>query len=236
MLSKIKMRFGKFIVPDRDYRALVLENWGIKLFSLVMTLTLWFYVTSKGKAEMALTVPLELRNIPKKMAVVGNVTKNLEVRVQGQERVLRNITVGKQVSGILDLSSSRAGENTIRISPEDINRPAGVSVTYFSPYEIKVRLEPIVQKRAILIPRTQGRPAAGYVFTGAKSMPAMILLEGPQGVMQALTTIRTMPIDIEGLREPVSVTPKIDYQGRPITIVEKDISVTVTIRKRRGRK
>ena len=85
----------------------MLENWGIKLVSLGLSLTLWFYVTSKGKTEMTLTVPLELRNIPQNMAVVGNVAGSLEVRVQGQERVLRDITIVKKVVGIIDLSTDQ---------------------------------------------------------------------------------------------------------------------------------
>ncbi|HXY54602.1 MAG TPA: YbbR-like domain-containing protein, partial [Nitrospirota bacterium] len=68
-----------------DYRKLLLDNWGIKMVSLGLSLTLWFYVTSKGKTEMTLTVPLEMRNIPQGMTVVGDVAGSLEVRVQGQE-------------------------------------------------------------------------------------------------------------------------------------------------------
>ena len=64
-----------------DYRKLLFDNWGIKLVSLGLSLTLWFYVTSKGKTEMTLTVPLELRNIPQGMTVVGDVAGSLEMRV-----------------------------------------------------------------------------------------------------------------------------------------------------------
>src|SRR5574342_1053408 len=113
-----------------DYRKLLLDNWGIKLVSLGLSLSLWFYVTSKGKTEMTLSVPLELRNIPQQLAIVGNVTGSLEVRVQGQERVLRDITIGKKVYGVLDLSMASAGENIVPISPDDIRRPSGVTVMH----------------------------------------------------------------------------------------------------------
>ena len=107
-----------------EVRKLLFENWGIKLLSLALAVSLWFYVTSKGKTEMTLTVPLELRDIPQDMAVVGNVAGSLEVRVQGQERVLRDITIGKKVFGVLDLSLTRVGENVVPISPDDIRRPS----------------------------------------------------------------------------------------------------------------
>ncbi len=103
-----------------NLRGMLVENWGIKLISLGLSLMLWFYVTSKGKTEMTLTVPLELRSIPQNMAVVGPVASSLEVRVQGQERLLRDITTGKKLVGILDLSMTKEGENTVRLSPDDI--------------------------------------------------------------------------------------------------------------------
>ena len=81
---------------------------------------------------MTLTIPIELRNPPQDMAVVGDVASSLEVRVQGQERALRDITIGKKVVCIADLSMTKVGENTVRISPDDISRPAGVAVTYMS--------------------------------------------------------------------------------------------------------
>src|SRR5512147_2615411 len=127
-----------------NLRSLVFDNWGIKLLSLGLSLTLWFFVTSKGKTEITLSVPLELRNIPQNMAVVGDVTGSLEVRVQGQERALRDVSSGKKVVGVLDLSRSKVGENTIRLSPDDIQRPSGVSIAYLSPSGVKVKLEPLV--------------------------------------------------------------------------------------------
>ena len=183
---------------------------------------------------MALTVPLELRNVPQNMAVVGDVVGSLEMRIQGQERLLRDITIGKKVFGLLDLSSAKSGQNTFRLSPDDISRPTGVSVTHISPYEIIVRLEPLVRKRVILVPSTQGSPASGYVFTGAKAIPEMITVEGPEGVVQMLGTMRTFPVDMEGAKGTFTVTPRIDYQGKTVTIIDKDIRVELSIRKRRG--
>src|SRR5512144_431527 len=129
-----------------DLKKILFENWGIKLLSLGLSLSLWFYVTSKGKTEITLTVPLELRNIPQNMAVVGDVTGTLEVRVQGQERALRDVSSGKKVFGVLDLSRAKVGENTIRLSPDDIQRPSGVAVAYLSPSEVRVKLEPLVRR------------------------------------------------------------------------------------------
>jgi len=40
-----------------------------------------------------------------------------------------------------------------------------------------------------------------------------------------------MPIDIERARENITIEPRIDYEGRPIRILEKGITVRVFITK-----
>jgi YbbR domain-containing protein len=196
--------------------------------------TLWFYVTSKGKSEMSITVPLEFRNIPAGMTVVGDVPGTLDVRVQGQERALRDIGAGKKVAGAVDLSAAKEGENVIRISPDDIRRPLGVFVTHLAPYEITVSMERLVRKDIKLKPVILGRPAAGLRLDGVSVNPPKITLEGPASVVNELTFLATMPIDIRGSRESFTVEPKIDYQGKPVKILEKDITVRIFIRKEKA--
>ena len=212
-----------------NLRSLFVENWGIKLISLGLSLMLWFYVTSKGKTEMTLTVPLELRNIPQNMAVVGPVASSLEVRVQGQERVLRDITTGKKLVGILDLSMTKEGENVVRLSPDDISRPAEVSVTHMSLSEVKVRLEPLIRKTFRLKPVVHGVPASGYRLKNIVITPPKISVEGPSSVIKMLDSLQTMPIDIQGAAENRSIEPKIDYQGQSVKLIEKNVEVRIII-------
>jgi len=214
-----------------DLRRIFFENWPIKLASLLLAVSLWFYVTSKGKTEMSLTVPLELRNIPQAMAVVGDVPGTVEARFQGQERALREIAAGKKVVGAVDLSQGKEGENIIRISPDDIRKPSGVTVTHLSPYEIIVKLDRIVRKTIRLKPVLTGTPAGGYRLGTVSVSPPRITLEGPSGSIAALTALQTMPIDIAGMKEPMTVEPRIDYRGKPFKIIEQDVHIHIGIQK-----
>lgn len=212
-----------------NFRNILFDNLGIKLVSLALSLTLWIYVTSKGKTEMTLTVPLELRNIPRDMAVVGDVVSSLEARVQGQERALRDITMGKKVIGILDLSMAKVGDNSVRISPDDIQRPSGVAVTHMSLSEVRIKLEPLIRKTFQLKPVLHGAPARGYRLTRIAVTPPKISIEGPASVVKTMGSLRTMPIDIQGAAGNLSIGARIDYQGRPVKLLEKNIEVRITI-------
>jgi len=212
-----------------NLRSMLVDNWGIKLISLGLSLMLWFYVTSKGKTEMTLTVPLELRSIPQNMAVVGNVAGSLEVRIQGQERILRDTTVAEKMVGIIDLSMTKVGENTVHISPDDIKRPPDVTVTHMSLSEMKVKLEPLVRKTFRLKPILHGAPAAGHRLTKIIVTPPKISVEGPESLMTALSVLQTLPIDIQDAKENMTVEPKIDYQGQPVKLLEKNIAIRIII-------
>ncbi len=212
-----------------NLRALFSDNWSIKLLSLVCSIALWLYVMSTGKTEMTLSIPLELRNIPQGMAVVGDVTSSIEVRVQGQERVLGDSAFSKKVAGILDLSMAREGDNLVRFSPDDIKRPDGVTVTHMSLSEVRVKLEPVVRRTFRLRPLLDGVPLDGYRVYSVSVVPVKISVEGPASVMNMLAKLETMPIDIQGMRQSLTIEPKIDYQGMPIKLLDKDIVVRVTI-------
>ena len=47
--------------------------------------------------------------------------------------------------------------------------------------------------------------------------------------MQSLDSLQTMPIDIQGDHENLTVEPKIDYQGKQVKILEKNITVHITL-------
>ena len=212
-----------------DLRKSLFDNWGIKLLAFGFSLVLWFYVTSKGKTEMTLTIPIELRNIPQDMAVVGDVAASLEVRIQGQERILRDITTGKKLVCLADLSSTRIGENVVHISPDDIRRPLGTTITYLSRTELAVKLEPLIRKTFRLRPVLSGVPAPGFRVEKVTVVPSRITVEGPAGVLHAIERLHTMPIDIQGIHETTSVEPRINYQGKQVKIIEKNISVQITL-------
>jgi YbbR domain-containing protein len=212
-----------------DIRRWLTDNWSIKLLSLGLAVALWFYVTSTGKTELTLTVPIELRNIPAGMTVVGDVTGSLEVRVQGQERVMGDSAFSKKIVALLDLSLTKEGENAVPLSPDDIRRPAGTIITHLSQTEVKIKLERLVRKTFRLRPVLHGTPAAGYRLAGVAVTPAKIVLEGPASVMQTIDRLETMPIDIQRASQSMSVEPRIDYQGKPVKPLEKNITVRVNI-------
>lgn len=210
-------------------RGWIFDNWSIKLLSLGLSLTLWFYVSSTGNTELTLSIPVEIRNIPAGMVIVGDVTGSLDVRMQGPERVLRDESLGTKVMAVLDLKNAREGQNAIRISPYDIKRPGGTTVTHLSHSAVNVRLEHLMRKKLKVKPVLRGAPATGYRVAGMSVVPSAVVMEGPASVMKTINMVETMPIDIQRASHSITVEPRIDDQGKPVKLIEKNVAVRVTI-------
>jgi len=122
-------------------KALLLDNVLIKIVSLVFAVLLWFYVNSKGSAEIEIAVPLELRNVPARLVVVGDMIDDVTVRVRGRERILEEIAL-KPPRAVLDLTDAREGTNVLVLNPSAIAVPANAQIVRISPRRVSVRLGP----------------------------------------------------------------------------------------------
>lgn len=210
----------------------LLENWPIKLTSFVLALSLWLYVTSTGKTEVSLAVPLELKNIPAGMVVVGDLPKSVDIRVHGQERLLRDAGSSKKIVGTIDLSGAKQGRNRIQMRPDSFRKPSGAAITHIGITDLSVFLDRLVRKAVELKPVVHGAPARGFRVASVAAVPPRITVSGPAGAMANVFTLPTMPIDVSGVSETFTVDrPQVDYQGRPLTVEESDFKIRITIRK-----
>jgi YbbR domain-containing protein len=119
-------------------KALWLDNVLIKIVSLVFAVILWFYVNSKGVVEMDIAVPLELRNLPSNLTIIGDIMDDVNVRVKSRERILRGMAESR-IHAVLDLAGAHAGENIYWLDAAVIERPADVQIERISPRWIRIR-------------------------------------------------------------------------------------------------
>ena len=122
-------------------KTLLLDNYLIKIVSLVFAVILWFYVNARGGAEIEIAVPLEVRNVPARLVVVGNMIDEVTVHIKGRERILESIT-SSPPRGVLDLTDAREGNNVLFLNPSAITVPANVQIIRISPRRIPIQLGP----------------------------------------------------------------------------------------------
>ncbi|HEY5594306.1 MAG TPA: CdaR family protein [Nitrospiria bacterium] len=119
-------------------KARLLDNVLIKIISLVFAVILWFYVNSKGVVERDIAVPLEFRNLPANLTIIGDVLDEVNVRVKSRERILRGMAESR-IHAVLDLAGAHAGENVYFLDAAAVERPEDVQIERISPRRIRIR-------------------------------------------------------------------------------------------------
>jgi hypothetical protein len=117
-------------------RALVVENWPLKLMSVVFAMGLWLFVAAEERTEAVFTVPLELVDPPPGVEVTSLSVETVIVRVVGRGSLLQRLHE-TDFQARLSLKNIRPGRFVLRIQPDGVSVPPGVHVLRVTPSEVR---------------------------------------------------------------------------------------------------
>jgi YbbR domain-containing protein len=209
-------------------KKLFLENLGLKIAAVLLSIVLWLFVTSRGQSEMSIDVPLEFKNMPSGIEMVNHNIKTISLNIKGQEGVIKNIKPS-DIRVAVDLSKARKGEGVYYIERDDVKLPRMITVTSINPMSIKVTTEETVSKTAKVQPIIIGEPGKGYFIKSIDVIPQSVLIEGVRSEVIKTGIIKTEPLDITGFNESISQDLKIDLYGRNIRPRINTVTVRVVI-------
>jgi uncharacterized protein (TIGR00159 family) len=89
-------------------------------------------------------VPVEFSNLPRTMEIADVSRRAVQVEMRGGAWVLDSVDPSQLVAA-LDLSNVRPGQNSVRIRPEILRLPPGISVDLVLPSTLDVRLDSAVR-------------------------------------------------------------------------------------------
>src|SRR4051794_40589969 len=175
------------------------HNWLTKLFSLAVATMLWIAIAGQTNSEIGMNIPVEYRNIPSRLEVVGDTTNTVEVRLRGSSALIREISP-KDVSATLDLAGVRPGEKIVQLTFQNVKAPFGVDVVRVNPSQVRLNLENTVSKTVPVVVQLEGDPAAGFELGNVSVSPSSVEVEGPESKMRTLETMPTAAVEVEGRR------------------------------------
>ena len=68
------------------------RHWLLKLLSLVIGASLRYFVVGEDQVEMAVTIPIELQNLPADLVTANQYKKDIEVSVRGAGRLIQEMS------------------------------------------------------------------------------------------------------------------------------------------------
>lgn len=175
------------------------RNPGLKVMAVLLASTLWFTVAGEHDVERTMRVPLEFRNKPALMEIVGDPPTTVDVRVLGSSAVLSRMEPGEVVA-VLDLSNARPGSRLFNMRTENVRSPYGVDVLQVTPSTISLELERSARRMLKVLPAVEGEPAPGFVIGPVTTSPAEVEVVGPESHIRDLTSATTEPVQVVGAR------------------------------------
>lgn len=211
-------------------RTFLARNTSLKLLSIMLAVSLWFYVSYRGESEMSLEASVEFKGVPAGSEILRQSIRKVSVSVQGYEQAIHRLRPS-DIRVVIDLSGAKKGENTISLDKDNVLLPRSLKVQRIEPPSVKVSLDETAARVIPIRPFITGSPEKPFVLAGIKTSPSTVRIEGPKSEVDRINLLRTDPIDITGFDEDLTQTAKLNLNGKAVRPDVSEVSVTLTIRK-----
>jgi YbbR domain-containing protein len=205
------------------------RNPGLKIVSLALAAVLWLTLAGEHVVERNLRVPLEFRNIPEALEIVGNAPESVDVRLRGSSAVLSRVVPGEIVA-VIDLATARAGSRLFHIRTDEVRAPYGVEVAQVVPATLALELERSARRHVPVVPAVEGDPAPGFVVGRVLADPASVEIVGPESRVRQVAEATTEPVTVKDAHARVRDGVTIGVLDASVRLVQaQSAQVTVEI-------
>ncbi|BBM89054.1 hypothetical protein COTS27_00742 [Spirochaetota bacterium] len=199
-----------------------------KLFSILASLFIFFYMKGQDITEKNLLIPL---NIVKNqdLSIANKIPDDITVFVSGTKDVLLNLDVNRMYAEI-DITTD--GEGTYVYKPILKGFTDNIQVLRTSPTEIEVTISALERKLIEVIPELIGAPHPDYYLVRYSVKPRRLWVTGPNEILSDVTTIQTEPISIENIKSNKEINVLLNKSVHPLINVDrtKQFSVFLYLR------
>lgn len=213
-------------------RALLFEDWGLKLLALAITMGLWYAVTAARAPATSRQrdVPLEFF-LPEGVDIGNDPLDEVDVVLEGSQAKLAEINARNLVARV-DVTQLGLGDRVVRLSDRNVTMdlPTGVRIVDITPRSVTLRLEPVVEREVEVEARFEGSPPAGFAVRGVEITPPVVRVRGPESHVRAAERAYTETISLEGQRGSLAFPQvAVDIPDRKVTPLASAVAVRVEI-------
>ena len=176
---------------------------GLKMLAIALASLLWLTVAGEHVVERSLRVPLEFRNIPEALEIVGNAPDTVDVRLRGSSALLSRLQPGEIVA-VLDLGTARD-----RARGSSTSAPTKCARRSASRWRRSCRRRWRSSSRSRrggavpVVPAIEGDPAPGFVVGRMTADPATVEIVGPDSRVRQVAEATTEPVSVKDAKTRV---------------------------------
>lgn len=205
-----------------------LRTWGLRLLALGIAIALWFSISLEDREALSeRIVEASVSYGRPRGYIVMNPEPSVRVRVRGSSKQIRELNP-YQVNAQVELTQPAPGNFSISLGPENVLVPEGLEVVSVDPRLIQVDLELEITRRVPVVPQIIGKPAAGAVAEEPAVFPSLVLVSGPESLVQKIESLQTIPISLDGQSLNIEVEVPV-LPPDPLVQIVQPSRVTVSI-------
>ena len=130
----------------------ITRHWELKLLALGFSVALWLFVMSSERSDLILSAPLEFEGLASGLSLAPERPDSVDVQVHALRGSLSRLTPD-QIKVRISLAGATSGEIALRVLPEHVIVPSGITVVRVNPSRLRVMLEASIAPRAEVVPR-----------------------------------------------------------------------------------
>ena len=204
-------------------------NIWLKAASLIFAIALWFFVMLGGRSQITLDIPLIFTNLPPEFVAVEH-AESISVSIEGQQRVIQNLRQN-EIQAVIDISDIKTGKSFFTLSKENIKLPKSLIVTAFDPETVSLKVETQLKKTVKVKPAVVGLPEKGFAIVDINVEPAKLDIEGPKSIVRKIYSVKTEPMDINGINSDLTYKANLDISDSRIKKSINKVEVSISVKK-----
>ena len=200
-----------------------------KVLAVVLAVFVWFLARKSGEPiQMSFYAPVVFKNISPSFQVTSD-PPQVNIVVYTNSRDSFN---PQEIQAVIDLDKAQEGTLSYVLTENHILSPVKVEITRIHPSQITVRIEELIEKSFSIKPRYQGTPKKGYLMRDIRIIPDTLTMRGPRSVLEKLDHVSAHEIELEGLKESVTMRVDLDLPRGNVQIIDQNVdfySAEITI-------
>lgn len=214
----------------KTFLHLIFRNIGWKVLSLALAAIVWITIHREPIIFSVLAAPVQFRNVPPNLETSSNIVESVDIETRGPAELLRSLSE-KKVAVVLDFSSVREpGERTFTIERKNTNLPRGVDIVRIIPSQLRFVFEARVVRKVPVEPQFSGILPAGLRIVATATVPPELAIIGPESEVRKIATLRTDPVDLNGLSEDRNVRVSAFLPNSQLRFMDShDVTVKVSV-------
>lgn len=196
-------------------------NYGlVAALCLLLVSGAWFTFTRGKTSFSSLEVPIEIIKKHSDMDIVSTNPNKFKIILSGPGVLMRTININ-DINLFLRINDDKPGTYIYNITEKNLSLPPGIKLVKINPSYVAVKLDKIIEKELDVQVNWIGKIDPDILITKCLIFPLKVKIQGPQTVLDTMSTIYTEPIKVDNIRDSGSVDIRLALPPT-VKVVEKN--------------